>query len=47
MGIKIAGYELTFGEAAYLLEQHREGGYFDACGQVVLYEREDNGEGIQ
>ena len=47
MGIKIAGSELTLREAVYLLEQHREGGYFDACGQVVLHEGEDNGEGIQ
>lgn len=47
MGIKVAGSELTLREALYLLEQHGEGGYFDACGQVMLYEGEDNEEGIQ
>lgn len=38
---------LTLDEALFLLGHHEEGGYFDACGQVVLYEGEDNGEGIQ
>ena len=46
MEIKKAGSELTLREALYLLA-YREGGYFDACGQVVLYEGEDNGERIR
>ena len=46
MRIKRAGSELTLRAALYLLA-YREGGYFDACGQVVLYEGEDNGERIR
>jgi len=46
MAIRIAD-TLTLDEALFLLGHHEEGGYFDACGQVVLHERGDNREGIQ
>jgi hypothetical protein len=36
--LKIPSTALTLEEAIYLLEHHREGGYFDATGVVVLFE---------
>jgi len=36
--IKAAYTALKLKEAIYLMGHHKEGGYFDACGQVVLFE---------
>lgn len=41
--IKIAYTALKLKEAIYLMEHHKEGGYFDACGQVVLLEGDKRG----
>jgi hypothetical protein len=39
--LKIPSTTLTLEEAIYLLEHHREGGYFDAGGYVILFEAKD------